>query len=245
MINCYLEVFALDYLQVFLTSIASIAALFLLTKLMGNKQISQMSMFDYITGITIGSIAAEMATKLEGNPLHPLTAMVVYGVLGVLISLITLKSRKIRKVVTGKPILIIDNGKLFRHNMKKARLDMSDFLVQCRIAGYFDIGQIQTAIFETTGNLSFLPKPGIRPATVADVGAPLTRDSLPKNVIVDGKIIPEALKAAGKNDVWLKKQLKIQKIDSISNILYAACDDEGNLSIYKNEKDSPNAEWLE
>lgn len=107
-----------------LTTLLSIAVLFLLAKLMGNKQVSQMTMFDYVVGITIGSSAAELATELE-NPAKPLIAMLLYVVADVLISLLTSKSLKARAVITGKPLVLLENGVIDRENLKKARLDLS------------------------------------------------------------------------------------------------------------------------
>ena len=102
-----------------LTALLSIVVMFLLTKLMGTKQVSQMTMFDYVTGITVGSIAAELATELE-EPAKPLTAMVVYGLVAVLISIITCKSLKLRAWITGKPLVLLENGVIYRENLKKA-----------------------------------------------------------------------------------------------------------------------------
>ena len=125
----------MDMLKVVLSALGSILILFLLTKLMGDKQMSQMSMFDYITGITIGSIAAEMATELEGSPFHPMIAMVIYGLTALAISVITGKSLKLRKATAGNPILLYDNGVVFKKNPSESRIDTTDFLTQRRIAG--------------------------------------------------------------------------------------------------------------
>lgn len=151
-----------ELLTIVIVSVVSVVALFVLTKLMGNKQISQMSMFDYVIGISIGSIAAEMATELE-QPAYPLLAMVVYALIAFGISVWSSKSLSFRKLTTGKPILLLDNGVIYRDNMKKARLDLSDFLTLCRAAGYFDLADIRTAIFEHNGTVSFLPMAEKRP----------------------------------------------------------------------------------
>ena len=136
-----------------LTSLLSIVVLFLLAKLMGSKQVSQMTMFDYVVGITIGSIAAELATELEA-PAKPLTALVAYGVAAVAISVLTNKTLKARSVVTGKPLVLLEDGVIYRENLKKARLDLNEFLTYCRIGGWFDLNQLQTAVLEH--NLSLI-----------------------------------------------------------------------------------------
>mgnify|MGYP005887014491 CR=1 FL=1 len=127
-----------------LTTVLSIVVLFLLTKWMGAKQVSQMTMFDYVEGITIGSVAAELATDLDA-PLNSLTALVIYGLAAVGISLWTSHSLTVRRVFTGKPLVLLENGVIYRENLKKAKLDLNEFLTFCRIGGWFDLNQLQTA----------------------------------------------------------------------------------------------------
>ena len=110
----------MEILQILLTSLGSIIALFILTKIMGNRQMSELSMFDYVNGITIGSIAAEMATSLEDDFLKPLVAMVVYTLVAVLISILTCKSIKLRKIFTGRPLILYENHKIYKKNLKKS-----------------------------------------------------------------------------------------------------------------------------
>ena len=136
----------MDFVKVILTSLLSVAALFLITKIMGHKQMAQLDFFDYITGITIGSIAAELATELE-KPWKPLIAMIIYGLFSITLSLIINKMPKARKYINGAPIIIMDNGKISRKNMKKAKMDLSEFMMMCINAGFFNLDAIQTAIF--------------------------------------------------------------------------------------------------
>ena len=135
----------LEILKVIITSIVSIIVLFLLTKLVGNKQLSELNMFDYIVSITIGSIAAEMATELE-NPEQPLVAMVVYGVISFIVSICCSKSLRVRRLIFGHSVVLMQNGKLYRENFKKCRLDLNEFLMQCRLDGYYDLSAIDTAV---------------------------------------------------------------------------------------------------
>ena len=134
-----------ELVKIAVLSLGSLVALFILTKLMGNKEMSQLSMFDYIIGITIGSIAAEMSTALEDDFMQPLVAMIVYAVVAVIISIVSNKSLKIRRIIYGNSLILLDNGELYRKNFKKAKLDINEFLTQCRTNGYFNINDIQTA----------------------------------------------------------------------------------------------------
>lgn len=144
-------------LKVTALSLGSILILFLLTKIMGNREMSQLSMFDYVISITIGSIAAEMSTSLEDNFLEPVVAMIIYGLVATAISYFTCKSIKIRRIVSGRSKILYDNGKIYRKNLIKSKLDLNEFLMQCRINGYFNLADIQTAILEPNGRISFLP----------------------------------------------------------------------------------------
>lgn len=221
----------MEILQVLITSAVSLAVLFLLTKLMGNKQVSQLSMFDYIIGISIGSIAAEMATELE-NPENSLAAMIVYGVIAFLVSVISQRSTKVRKVMSGRPLVIMDNGIIYRENLKKARIDLSDFLTQCRTSGYFDLNQIQTAVMEYNGAISFLPVSKYRPVTPSDMDIQPEQEYLQITVIMDGHINKRNLKLSGNNEVWLTKQLHLQGYNNSSDVLLALCDNNNKLTVF-------------
>ena len=199
----------MEILTIVLTSISSVITLFLLTKLMGNKQVSQLSMFDYIIGISIGSIAAEFATELE-NPEHSLIAMLVYGFSAYLVSIVTGKSTRLRKIIIGRPLILFDKGNLYRKNLKKARIDLSDFLTHCRNQGFFDLSQIRTAVFEYNGSVSILPVEVNRPIEPQDMNLNPVQQEIFVNVILDGNINEENLRKAGKDTKWLEKQLKNQ-----------------------------------
>ena len=221
----------MEILQVLITSAVSLAVLFLLTKLMGSKQVSQLSMFDYIIGISIGSIAAEMATELE-DPENSLAAMIVYGVIAFLVSVISQRSTKVRRVMSGRPLVIMDNGIIYRENLKKARIDLSDFLTQCRTSGYFDLNQIQTAVMEYNGAVSFLPVSKDRPATPSDMNLQPEQEHLQITVIMDGHINKSNLKLSGNNEVWLTKQLHLQGYNNPSDVLLALCDNNNKLTVF-------------
>ena len=159
----------MDILYVIFLSVFSLVVLFLLTKLIGYRQMSEMSMFDYISGITIGSIAAEMATAPDSSFLEPLTAMIVYGLITALLAFITSKNMKIRRFISGSPYILFNDGHLYEGNFKKGHIDLSEFLVQCRLNGFFDLKELQTAILEENGRISFLAKSENRPASPSDL----------------------------------------------------------------------------
>ena len=174
--------------KIVLASLLSYAALFLSAKLIGRKQVSQLDFLDYITGITIGSIGAELATDLE-NMWKPLVAIAVYALITWLLSLMNLRFSQMRKYSNGTPTIVMDNGKLYRGNMKKAKLELSEFMVMCRQQGYFDLAAIQTAVFEYNGKLSILPVSGRRPVTPEDMNLATEQENIFTEVIMDGHIL--------------------------------------------------------
>ena len=206
--------------QTTLTALLSIVVLFLLAKLMGTKQVSQMTMFDYVVGITIGSVAAELATELE-EPAKPLTALILYGVVAFLISILTNKSVKARAVVTGKPLVLLENGVIYRQNLKKARLDLNEFLTYCRIGGWFDLNQLQSAVLEHNGVVSFLPKEADRPATPADLGHQPKQSQVQVPLVMDGKLLEDNIRQAGKETSWVYRGLLRQGYKDEEDVLLA------------------------
>ena len=222
----------MDYITILSQTLLSFVVLFILARLSGYRQISQMSMFDYINGITIGSIAAEMATALEDDFLLPMIGMAVYTAAALLISLVASHSIKLRKFLIGRPLILYDNGKLYRECMKKAKLDLNEFLTECRNNGYFNLSEIQTAILETNGKISILPAASSRPVTPADMNLSPAQEKLPVNLIIDGSVLADNLKAIGKNEKWLQNQLHAQGYHDFREIFLATCDDQDNVSLY-------------
>ena len=225
----------MDIIKVALTAFLSVAALFIITKIMGHKQVAQLDFFDYISGITIGSIAAELATELEA-PEKPLTALCVYGLVSVLLTFLAHKLPRTRKYINGTPTILMNGGVIYRKNLKKAKLDLSEFMLMCREQGYFDLDEIQTAVFEHNGKLSVLPKAASRPATPDDLKITARAMHIGVEVIMDGRIMGDNLGRAGRDANWLEKQLKGQGFKSASEIFLGIYrPEEDKLSLYPNE----------
>lgn len=224
----------MEIIKVLLTSLLSVGALFAVAKIMGHKQMSQLDFFDYISGITIGSIAAELATELE-EPLKPLIAIAVYGAAAVLLSKITSLFPKTRKYINGTPTILMNNGKLYRENLKKAKLDLSEFMVMCRQQGYFNLSDIQTAVFEFNGKLSILPVSKKRPANPEDLNLSPAPEFIHTEVIMDGRILNENLKRMGLDDKWLQKQLNAQGYKKTEEVFLALCDENNQLTVFAME----------
>lgn len=235
----------LEVIQAIITALGSAITLFVLSKLMGNREMSQLSVFDYINSITIGSIAAEMATGEFTDILKPFTAMIVFAILNLSLSLLTNKSLKLRRLITGKPSILYDKGQIYYKNLSKAKMDLGEFLAQCRVNGYFDLSNIQTAILEANGKISFLPVSDNRPVTGKDLNIHPEQEQLVANVIIDGQMMPLNLKHLGLDEKWLSKQLHLHDIHDASEVFLATCDFNHKLCIYKKINEEMNIDVLE
>lgn len=222
----------MEYLTICYQALFSIIALFVLTKFMGYRQVSQFSMFDYINGITIGSIAAEMAIDLDGNFMKPCVAMVVYTVVVILLSKLSQKSIRLRRLINGKAITLYQNGEIYNENLKKAKMNVDEFLVECRINGYFDLSQVACALLEPNGKISFLPVTEDRPATPKDLGIEPAQEEVFANVIIDGHVMPQNLTHIGRDMNWLNQKLEGQNIKKIEDVFLAICDRQDNFYVY-------------
>ena len=222
----------MNFLMLCLTALGSFGALFLVAKFIGHKQIAQLDFFDYITGISIGSIAAEMATELE-EPWKPLAAMVIYGGATLLLSIVSKRFPRSRKYLNGTPTILMDHGKLYYENLKKAKLDLSEFMVMCRQQGYFDLTSIQTAVFGYNGKLTILPVSSQRPVTPNDMNLAPEQELLFTELIMDGRILDDNLKRMGLDLTWLDKQLKQRHISSPQDVFLAVCDRNLKFVLYE------------
>lgn len=221
----------MQLLQTALTALFSIAVLFALTKLIGCRQVSQLSVFDYINGITIGSIAAELSTAEGMDFWRWLVALVVYGLVTVLLSVVTDKSITLRGFFSGKPMILFQNGTLLSDNFKKCRLDVSEFLTQCRENGWFDLASLDTVVMEPNGSLSFLPRETQRPVTPADLGQSPTQTTLPLSVVEDGQVLERNLRDTGHDLQWLRSQLTGLGVAQ-EQVFWACIGQEGQLQVY-------------
>ena len=220
--------------KIIFSSLASLGSLFVFTKLMGNREMSQLSMFDYISSIALGSIAGEMAVMSTDSVLEPFISMLIFAVCTVSISYITCKSIYLRRFFEGQPILLYQNGQVYEKNLLKAKMDMDEFLSVCRISGYYDLNEVHTVYLETNGKVSVLPAVQSRPATPQDLNLNPTQTLPMANVIIDGKIMNDNLKSTGKDEKWVDKQLKANGITDIKEVILANYDGtKDKLNIYK------------
>lgn len=222
-----------ELFDVFFRGILSLVTLFLVTKMLGKKQVSQLSLFDYVIGISIGNFAAEMTINLETNYWNGIFAVVLFGVIAYLVSYLSMRSIILRRFFMGVPTVIIQHGKLLEKNIKKVKFDVNDLLEECRSAGYFNLEDIEYAVLEVNGMLSILPKVNNRPVTVGDMQLKVPQEGLCANVIIDGKIMKQNLANINKNQEWLIKQLKIMGYSDLKQVLLATVDIHQKIVVYE------------
>ena len=220
-------------------SIISVSILFILTKIMGKKQISQLTLFDYVVGISIGSIAAELAINESISYIQGITGMTIYAIFPILLSFISLKSHLARKILDGVPTILIQNGEINEKGLKKTKMNINDLIEECRLKDVFDIKDIKFAILETSGNLSIQLKSKHKPLTPEDINLKLKDKYLCVNLIIDGKILDNHLEIIGKDIKWLNSELDKKGIKNTSDILLAYMDSSKKINIYLKNKDIP------
>ncbi len=233
----------IEILDVILRCLVSLITLFFVTKMIGKKQVSQFSLFDYVIGISIGNFAAEMAINLDSKYLHGTIAVFVFGLVAYLVSKITLKSLKARKFFIGDPTIIVEDGKILYKNLKRTKFDVNDLLEECRINGYFDLSEIDYALMEANGKISFLPKPDYQSPTNKDLDIKKAKTGLCANLIVDGQIIYESLKTMHKDEKWLLHEIKVKGY-KLEDIILATLDLSDTFKVYGKNVNSKSYDIL-
>lgn len=226
----------IEAIRIIPRSVLSLVILFLITKLMGKKQVSELSLFDYVIGISIGNYTAEMVMNFDYQYINGIIAILTFGIISYLVSILTMKSMLLRRFLIGVPTIIIDEGKISLEALKKAKLDINDFLEQCRSEGYFDVSEISSAILEVNGKISILPKRDYQVPTLKDLKIKTNKEYLSVNVIIDGNLMENNLQNSNKNIEWLNKELEKQGYDGYDNILLATITNDVLSVFEKNAK---------
>ena len=219
-----------EWSQIIVRAIVFLILLFVLTKVLGKKQISEFSFFEYISGITIGSIAGEVIMGLDGNIGHGVLAIFIFGMFTYLVGFISLKSNTFRDFVEGKRTIFIKDGKIMEDNLKKEMYSTDELAYLLRKKDVFNIADVEFAVLEQTGDLSVLLKKELRPLTPKDLNIQVGKDTVPQTVIRDGQIVYDALKATGKTRKWL--DIELDKLNvTLDNVFFAQVDSFGDLVV--------------
>jgi len=220
----------LDWVEVGLRSILFIAVLFFMTKLLGTKQISQLSFFEYISGITIGSVAAEVITGLDANIMHGIIVLILFSVITYAVDVFSLKSKKFRDFAEGTSTVVIKDGKIMEDSLKKEFYTIDELNSLLRKKNVFKVADVEFAVLEPNGDINVLLKKENQPLTPKDLNMKVGNEKVPQTVIMDGKILDSALTEANKNRQWLDTEL--QKLGVMQeNVFMGQVDSYGQLTV--------------
>ena len=222
----------MDYIQIVIWTVVSFVILFSLSKLMGARTISNMSMLDYINGIAIGSIAAQLSIAEGKEIIYNIIALILYGLLTYLSEILSARYKRCRNILVGPPIILIEKKKIYFKNFKKANMEMEEFQSALRVLGYFDLSKVETAILEPTGQISVIPVAEEKPVVAMDLELRPEQEEMLANIILDGDICQDNLKRMGKDEKWLEKEIARYKIKNRSDIFLATLDSNDKISFY-------------
>lgn len=223
--------------SIFYTVIGYFVAL-LIAKAVGRKMISQMTFFDFIIGVSLGSVIANLASVSQIPKSSSITVLIILGAITILLDYVHLKSLFIRKKMDSEPTVLIENGKIINQNMKKSRVTINELLMQLRGKNMFNIADVEFAILETDGSLSVQPKSQNMPLTPSDLNISTKYKGLTKDLVIDGSIMSENLKDINLDEQWLYSRIKDYGVTDIKDVFYAGLDSSGNLFVSKRQKGS-------
>lgn len=228
-----------SFWEMIVRTTVTFSVLLLLARILGKEQLSQLTFFNYITGITIGSIAGEIAAHDDTHYLNAITSLIWWSLLTILVSYISIKSNRAKALLDDKPMILIKNGKILEENLKKSRLPIGDLNMLLRIQGIFSVKDVHFAVLETNGELSVFKKVAQQSATKQDVKAQIIVPKyMPATIIADGKIIEKNLPDQGLTEEWVIKQLKSHGVNSVQQVFYAEIESDGTIYMDLREDNS-------
>ncbi|WP_206811319.1 DUF421 domain-containing protein [Paradesulfitobacterium ferrireducens] len=216
---------------VIIRSVLSFFALIFFIRLIGKQQVAQLTFFDYVVGITIGSIAATLSVQVNENTLATLVGMITWTVLAILLAVISMHNVWIRKVVSGEATVVIQNGRILEQNLKRIRIPIDELISELRTQGVFNIADVEFALFEPGGKISVQKNSQKQPVTPNDLHMPTQYDGLPTNLVMDGVVLVDALRSLKLTKAWLQHQLQKQNVQNIEEVSLAQLDTKGNLYV--------------
>lgn len=223
-------------LEVIIRSVTTYLMLLVLGRIIGRKLLSRITFFDFIVGVTLGSIAVRIALGAQESPLLASVAAVVITILVVVTDFFDIKSINFRRLVDGEPITLISSGKLLDYNLRKVKISINMLMMQLREKDIFNIDDVELAVIENDGQLTVLPKADKKPVTREDLNISKNDTELIKDIIIDGKIMYNNLKSSDHDEKWVTQQLKAQHINDIDEVFYAGLNDGGVLYVSKRTK---------
>lgn len=218
-------------LVVILRSIITFFVLLVLVRLMGKQQVAQLTFFDYVVGITIGSMGSTLSVQVNENFFATLAGLATWTLLAIALAVLSMHSVKLRKLVDGKPTVVIRDGKILEDKLNEIRIPIEELLSELRTMGVFNIADVQSALFEPGGKISVQKKFQKQPVTPGDLNISPQYQGLPISLILDGVLLEKSLHSLNLTKAWLHYQLKKQNITDVAEISLAQLDTQGNLYV--------------
>ncbi len=219
-----------EWLEIVLRTICAVVVLFLMTKLLGKRQVTQLSFFEYLTGITIGSLAAYISLDLDANWYLGLVALGVWVACSLIIEYLSIKSKKARGFIDFKATVLIKDGKILEENLKKEKLSADELMQQLRQKDVFQVADVEFAIMESSGEINVLQTRENLPLTPKDLGIQVAPEKVAQVVVMDGEVMDEPLRVMGFNQGWLVEELDKQGA-KIKDVFLAQVDTYGQLTV--------------
>lgn len=218
--------------NILMRTLIILVILFVLCKWIGNKQIAQMNMFDYIIGITIGSVAADISLDIEKNLMAGVLCLGLYCVIDRVISFINMRSNWFRRIFNGKSVILIDKGMILPSGLRKCKIDITELLSEARVNGYFDLREVDYAIMETSGKISFLAKEEKRSLSKGDYLDRVVGSGYCTCLVINGEVIEENLRCCKKDMEWLRREVRVKGYREFGDIILMYMDENERVSIY-------------
>ncbi|QNK59349.1 DUF421 domain-containing protein [Paenibacillus sp. PAMC21692] len=215
-----------DWIEIIVRTLAAITILFLMTKVLGKRQISELSLFEYITGISIGNIAAYISLDLDELWYLGIVSLLVWVSASVGIEYLTMKNKKARDIVDGKGRVLIKDGKLLKEQLKKERLTLDELLEQLRSKDVYRVADVEFAVMESSGELNVLMKKQYQPITPDMLGWKMAEEKPPHTLVMDGIVLEKELELSGVTRDWLRHKMSQQKL-KLEEVLLAQLDSDG------------------
>ena len=220
-----------EYVEVGLRAIFSFIVLFTLARILGKKQISHLTFFDYVVGIVIGDMASTMAIETQMKITNGLIGLVVYTLLSIIIAYGAIKSFKFRDLVESSPSILIKNGKVMEKNLFKHKMTYDDLMNGLREKDAFIIDEVEMAILETNGQISVMKKPEYQALTPKDIGLRMKDNHAPSLIIIDGTLLENRIKSLGYTKDWLHSEIKKKGAKDFKDVFLAQIDSNGNVYV--------------
>ncbi|WP_110113403.1 DUF421 domain-containing protein [Bacillus sp. CGMCC 1.16541] len=219
-----------EWIQIVIRSVSIVIGLFIITKLLGKKQLSKLSFFEYIAGITVGDIAGTLSMDIDLDVSNGVTSILIWTLAPLLIGKISLKNKAFRDFFEGNSTVFIQNGQVLEENLRREKYTADELLEQLRKKDVFKLADVEFATLEANGDLSVLLKKPKQPVRVEDLFATYITDKEPHTIIMDGQLLDQSLKTAGFTQVWLETQLE-RKGYTIKDIFLAQVDNLGRVYV--------------